>query len=81
MVPLSTLATIKSTSGPDYTVRFNLFRAVEVTGGPAPGYTSAQAMQALKEVAAETLPADMTTSCIITYYSKFFRTIIYQCMN
>lgn len=62
MVPLSTLATIKSTSGPDYTVRFNLFRAVEVTGGPAPGYTSAQAMQALKEVAAETLPADMTTS-------------------
>jgi HAE1 family hydrophobic/amphiphilic exporter-1 len=62
MVPLSTLATIKPASGPDYTVRFNLFRAVEVTGGPAPGYSSAQAMSALKEVAAEVLPADMTTS-------------------
>lgn len=62
MVPLSTLATIKPVYGPDYTTRFNLFRAVEVTGGPAPGYSSAQAMDALEEVAAEVLPADMTTS-------------------
>ncbi len=62
MVPLSTVATIRPVSGPDYTSRFNLFRAVEVTGAPAPGYTSAQAMAALKEVAAETLPDDMTTS-------------------
>ena len=62
MVPLSTVATITPISGPDYTTRFNLFRSVEVTGGPAPGYTSTQAMNALKEVAAETLPSDMTTS-------------------
>ena len=62
MVPLSTLATIKPSSGPDYTVRFNLFRAVEVTGSPAPGYSSAQAMEALTEVAQEVLPGDMTTS-------------------
>lgn len=62
MVPLSTIATIIPVSGPDYTVRFNLYRAAEVTGGPAPGYTSAQAMEALKEVAAETLPKNMTTS-------------------
>ena len=62
MVPLSTVATIRPVSGPDYTSRFNLFRAVEVTGAPAPGYTSTQAMAALKEVAAETLPDDMTTS-------------------
>ena len=59
MVPLSTLVTIKDISGPDYTNRFNLFRSVEVTGGPAKGYTSAQAMTALEEVANEVLPEDM----------------------
>jgi HAE1 family hydrophobic/amphiphilic exporter-1 len=59
MVPLATLATIRPISGPEYTNRFNLFRAVEVTGAPAPGYTSKQAMDALEEVAGEVLPADM----------------------
>ncbi|MGB1002894.1 MAG: efflux RND transporter permease subunit [Salibacteraceae bacterium] len=62
MVPLSTLVTIRPISGPDYTNRFNLFRSVEVTGGPAPGFTSADAMKALKEVANDVLPSDMTTS-------------------
>ncbi|MEJ2584593.1 MAG: efflux RND transporter permease subunit [Robiginitalea sp.] len=62
MVPLSTVATIKPVYGPDYTTRFNLYRSVEVTGGPAPGYSSAQAMDALEEVAAEVLPADMGTA-------------------
>ncbi len=60
MVPLATLAAIKPISGPDVTNRFNLYRAVEVTGGPAAGYTSAQAMIALEEVAAEVLPDDMS---------------------
>lgn len=59
MVPLSTLANIVPVSGPDYTNRFNLFRSVEVTGAPASGYSSAQAMAALEEVAASVLPQDM----------------------
>jgi HAE1 family hydrophobic/amphiphilic exporter-1 len=59
MVPLATLATVKPISGPDYTSRFNLYRSVEVTGGPAEGYTSDEARQALKEVAEEVLPSDM----------------------
>jgi HAE1 family hydrophobic/amphiphilic exporter-1 len=59
MVPLATLAAIVPISGPDYTNRFNLYRSVEVTGAPAAGYTSAQAMAALEEVAAEVLPQDM----------------------
>jgi HAE1 family hydrophobic/amphiphilic exporter-1 len=46
-------------SGSDYTTRFNLYRSVEVTGGPAEGYTSAQVNKALKEVAAEVLTNDM----------------------
>ncbi|MEL4454304.1 efflux RND transporter permease subunit [Lutimonas vermicola] len=60
MVPLGTVATIKPIAGPDYTMRFNLFRSVEVTGAPAPGFTSNQAREALKEVAAEVLPSDMS---------------------
>ncbi len=59
MVPLATLSTMEDISGPDYTNRFNLYRSVEVTGGPAPGYTSAQAMAALEETADEVLPQDM----------------------
>jgi HAE1 family hydrophobic/amphiphilic exporter-1 len=60
MVPISTLVTASNTYGPEYTNRFNLFRAAEVTGQPAQGYSSAQALSALEEVAEETLPADMS---------------------
>lgn len=59
MVPLSTVAKVEEISGPDYTTRFNLYRSVEVTGSPAEGYTSDDARNALKEVAAQTLPQDM----------------------
>ena len=60
MVPLSTLITTKRKAGPEFTNRFNLFRAAEVSGAPAPGYSSTQALNALEEVAAEVLPSDMT---------------------
>jgi HAE1 family hydrophobic/amphiphilic exporter-1 len=59
MVPLATLATVQPISGPDYTSRFNLYRSAEVTGSPAKGYTSTQAMKALEEVADEVLPQGM----------------------
>ncbi len=62
MVPLATIATIRPISGPDYTTRFNLYRSVEVTGGPAAGFTSEQARDALKEVAEDVLPQDMSYS-------------------
>jgi HAE1 family hydrophobic/amphiphilic exporter-1 len=62
MVPLATFTTITPISGPDYTNRFNLYRSVEVTGGPAPGYTSTDAMAALEEVASGVLPQDMRYS-------------------
>jgi len=58
-VPLSAFVDVQNIEGPDYTNRFNLNRAVELTGGPAPGYTSAQAISALEEVVAEVLPSDM----------------------
>ena len=59
MIPLGAVATVKDTVGPQYTNRFNLYRSAEIMGGPAPGYTSAQALDALEEVAKATLPADM----------------------
>ncbi|HVQ45410.1 MAG TPA: multidrug efflux RND transporter permease subunit [Gemmatimonadales bacterium] len=59
MVPLSTLMTIKPASGTEITTRFNLFRSVEITGVPAPGYTSGQAMTALEQTAAQVLPREM----------------------
>jgi len=59
MVPLSALTTVRTTSGPEYTQRFNLFRAAQITGAAAPGYSSGQAMAALEQVAAQTLPREM----------------------
>ena len=56
-VPLSAFIKIREISGPDFTNRFNLFRAIELTGGPAPGYTSVQALAALEDVARESLPS------------------------
>jgi len=59
MVPLSTVVTSRRVFGPEYTQRFNLFRAVQITGQPAPGYSSGQAMAALESVAHDVLPAEM----------------------
>jgi HAE1 family hydrophobic/amphiphilic exporter-1 len=59
MVPLSAITTVRTSSGPEYTQRFNLFRAAQITGAAAPGYSSGQAMDALEQVAAQTLPREM----------------------
>ncbi|MHC4702699.1 MAG: efflux RND transporter permease subunit, partial [Planctomycetota bacterium] len=61
-VPLAAFVDIDEIVGPDFTNRFNLYRSVEFTGGPAPGYTSAQALGALEEVAGQVLPDDMDYS-------------------
>jgi HAE1 family hydrophobic/amphiphilic exporter-1 len=59
MIPVSTFATVIDTIGPDYTIRYNMYRAAEVNGTPAKGYSSSQALAALEETAKEVLPADM----------------------
>jgi HAE1 family hydrophobic/amphiphilic exporter-1 len=59
MVPLNTLVSTKPTNGPDFTTRFNLYRAAQIIGSSAPGYSSGQAQAALEEVAKETLPSTM----------------------
>ncbi|MGO8968179.1 MAG: efflux RND transporter permease subunit [Myxococcaceae bacterium] len=59
MVPLSTLVTVENISGPQFTVRFNLFRSAELLGGAKPGFSSGQVMKAVEETAKEVLPAGM----------------------
>jgi HAE1 family hydrophobic/amphiphilic exporter-1 len=59
MVPLSAVASTRRVFGPEFTNRFNLYRAAHVIGTPAPGYSSDQAMQALEHVANEVLPREM----------------------
>jgi HAE1 family hydrophobic/amphiphilic exporter-1 len=59
-VPLDTLISTRPSTGPEFTNRFNLFRAAELTGVPAPGFSSTQALDALEETAREVLPPDMS---------------------
>jgi len=59
MVPLSALVDTKNITGPQFTNRFNLYRAAQVIGSAAPGYSSGQAMTALEEVATQVLPPEM----------------------
>lgn len=60
MIPLTSLVDIKKDTGPDIQERFNLFPAAKIIGGPAPGYSSGDALKIVEEVAAQTLPADYT---------------------
>jgi len=56
MVPLSTLTTYQRTETAPLISHYNLFRAAEINGNPAPGYSSGDAIKALQETAAQTLP-------------------------
>jgi hydrophobe/amphiphile efflux-1 (HAE1) family protein len=56
MIPIDTLLRMERIVGPDQVDRFNAFNAAKVMGNPAPGYSSGQAIAALREVASQTLP-------------------------
>jgi multidrug efflux pump len=56
MVPLSSLVKVTPTYGPEMVVRYNGYTAADINGGPAPGYSSGQAQEAIEKIAAETLP-------------------------
>jgi hydrophobic/amphiphilic exporter-1 (mainly G- bacteria), HAE1 family len=59
MVPLSALTRFESKNGPEFTMRFNEYRAAQLNGGAAPGYSTDQAMKALEDVFAKTMPHEM----------------------
>jgi HAE1 family hydrophobic/amphiphilic exporter-1 len=58
-VPLSALVSMEPLSGPEFTMRFNQYRAAQINVGANPGYSSAQVMKALEEVFAESMPREM----------------------
>jgi HAE1 family hydrophobic/amphiphilic exporter-1 len=59
MVPLSALTRFEARSGPEFTMRYNLYRSAQIIGSAAPGYSSGQAMAALEQVFAQTMPPEM----------------------
>ena len=59
MVPLASLTRFEPRSGPEFTMRFNEYRAAQINGAAAPGYSASQAMDALEEVFRKTMPTQM----------------------
>lgn len=58
-VPLSALTSVRNITGPEFTMRFNLFRSAQINASAAPGYSSTQAMKALEEVFSQTMPREI----------------------
>jgi len=58
-VPLSTLTTISSRVGPEFTQRFDEYRSAQINGSAAPGYSADQATAALEDVFKQTMPREM----------------------
>jgi HAE1 family hydrophobic/amphiphilic exporter-1 len=59
MVPLSALTRIERRTGPEFTMRYNLYGCAQINASSATGYTSDQAMLALEQVFAQTMPSQM----------------------
>ena len=70
MVPVSEVVTLSGTNGPLVLNHFNLLRSADILGGPAPGYSSGQALQAMEEVAAQVLPPGFTYAWTTMAYQE-----------
>lgn len=70
LIPIGTLVSFEKTVGADLVERFNLFPSATISGQPAPGYSSGQALKAIEEVAKEVLPEGYTISWVGTAYQE-----------
>jgi len=59
MVPLASITRFEPRDGPEFTMRFNEYRAAQINGAAAPGYSADQAMTALEDVFRKTMPRQM----------------------
>jgi len=59
MVPLAAVTSVKATMGPEFTMRYNLHESAQINASARPGFSSAQAMKAMEEVFAQTMPPGM----------------------
>jgi len=60
MVPLGAMVTLTDTTGPDSSAHYNEYRSADLTGAPAPGYSSGQAQDAIVKILHDTLPQGMS---------------------
>ncbi|WP_137924150.1 multidrug efflux RND transporter permease subunit [Cupriavidus sp. 2SB] len=60
MIPLSTLVRVEQAYGPELVTRYNGYTAADLSGAPAPGFSSSEAMAAIERIAAKTLPPGIT---------------------
>jgi multidrug efflux pump len=60
MVPLGSVLSVSQSFGPDVVQRYNAYRAADINGGPAPGFSSGQAQAAMSKILDETLPRGMS---------------------
>jgi len=71
MIPLSTFVNITRSSGPDRVMHYNGFLSADISGSPAPGYSSGQATDAIEKIVQDTLPKGMTYAWTdLTYQEK-----------
>jgi len=70
MIPLSNLVSVERIAGPDLIERFNVFPSAKIMGGPAPGYSSGQAIAAMEAVADEVLGIDYQLGWIGSAYQE-----------
>jgi HAE1 family hydrophobic/amphiphilic exporter-1 len=69
-VPLAALTSIEPRSGPEFTMRFNLYRSAQINASATPGYSSSQVMKALEEVFAQTMPREMGFDYLAMSYQE-----------
>lgn len=70
LVPISSLAKITRIVGPSIVQKFNMFQAAQLSGQPAPGYSSGEALKIIENIAKEVLPSGYTVSWAGTSYQE-----------
>jgi HAE1 family hydrophobic/amphiphilic exporter-1 len=58
-VPLAALTSVRKIYGPEFTMRYNLYRSAQINVTPAPGVSSQQAMKVLEDIFTKTMPSEM----------------------
>jgi multidrug efflux pump len=70
LVPLATLASVRESYGPERVMRYNGYPAIEITGAPAPGFSSGQAEALMQELARKHLPNGIALEWTELTYQK-----------
>jgi len=79
MIPLGSVVKVEETFGPEVAMRYNAFRSADITGVPAPGYSSGQAQEAIERILETTLPSGMDYEWTeLTYQQKQAETYLFD---